>query len=73
MHPVKETLDTYGHLWPDSDDDTREAIETTLRPIISGPSLVRESVESPSLNSAYVSQGQLQSQVRAVVTGASNA
>jgi hypothetical protein len=22
-----ETLDTYGHLWPDSDDQTREAVD----------------------------------------------
>ena len=25
-----ETLDTYSHLWPDSDDRTREAIDTVL-------------------------------------------
>ena len=25
-----ETLDTYGHLWPDSEDRTREAIETAF-------------------------------------------
>ena len=25
-----ETLDTYGHLWPDSDDSTREAIDAVL-------------------------------------------
>jgi hypothetical protein len=25
-----ETLDTYAHLWPDSDDRTREAIDSTL-------------------------------------------
>lgn len=26
-----ETLDTYAHLWPDSDDDTRRAVERALR------------------------------------------
>ncbi len=26
-----ETLDTYSHLWPDSDDRTREAIDSVLR------------------------------------------
>ncbi len=25
-----ETLDTYSHLWPDSDDRTREAIDEVL-------------------------------------------
>ena len=25
-----ETLDTYSHLWPDSDDRTREAIDSVL-------------------------------------------
>jgi len=25
-----ETLDTYSHLWPDSDDRTREAVEDVL-------------------------------------------
>jgi len=25
-----ETLNTYAHLWPDSDDRTREAIESVL-------------------------------------------
>jgi hypothetical protein len=25
-----ETLNTYSHLWPDSDDRTREAIDTAL-------------------------------------------
>jgi integrase len=28
-----ETLDTYAHLWPDSEDRTRAAIDTVLRPI----------------------------------------
>jgi len=25
-----ETLDTYGHLWPDSDDETRDAVDHVL-------------------------------------------
>jgi integrase len=25
-----ETLDTYSHLWPDSDDKTREAVDAYL-------------------------------------------
>ena len=29
-----ETLDTYSHLWPDSDDRTRDAIDSVLpRPV----------------------------------------
>ncbi len=27
---ASETLDTYSHLWPDSDDQTREAIDSVL-------------------------------------------
>ena len=27
---AKTTLDTYGHLWPDSDDSTRAAIEGVI-------------------------------------------
>jgi integrase len=27
-----ETLDTYSHLWPDSEDRTREAIDSVLGP-----------------------------------------
>ncbi len=27
---AKTTLDTYGHLWPDSDDSTRAAVEAVL-------------------------------------------
>jgi integrase len=27
---AKETLDTYGHLWPDSDDETRDAVDLVL-------------------------------------------
>ena len=27
-----ETLDTYSHLWPDSDDRTRAAVDAVLAP-----------------------------------------
>lgn len=27
---ARETLDTYGHLWPDSDDLTRQAVGSAL-------------------------------------------
>ena len=27
---AKTTLDTYGHLWPDSDDSTRAAVDVVL-------------------------------------------
>ena len=27
-----ETLDTYSHLWPDSDERTRDAVDLVLRP-----------------------------------------
>jgi integrase len=27
---ARTTLDTYGHLWPDSDDSTRAAIEAVM-------------------------------------------
>lgn len=37
---ASETLDTYGHLWADSDDRTRDAIDTVL-------SVRAESAESP--------------------------
>ena len=30
------TLDTYGHLWPDSEDQTRDAIDAELVPAIEG-------------------------------------
>ena len=31
-HPsASETLDTYGHLWPDNDERTRAAIDGVLR------------------------------------------
>jgi len=32
---ASETLDTYGHLWPDSEDRTRDAVEAVLRPRVS--------------------------------------
>lgn len=28
---AEETLNTYSHLWPDSDDRTRDAIDAALR------------------------------------------
>ena len=28
-----ETLDTYSHLWPDSDDETRDAVDSVLNAI----------------------------------------
>jgi len=33
-----ETLDTYSHLWPDSDDRTREAIDEVLGGALVPPS-----------------------------------
>ncbi len=30
QQPAMETLDTYGHLWPDSDDETRDAVDLVL-------------------------------------------
>lgn len=36
-----ETLDTYSHLWPDSDDRTREAIDSVLGHGRAGPITVR--------------------------------
>jgi integrase len=32
-----ETLDTYSHLWPDSDDRTREAVDAYLAPTTDQP------------------------------------
>jgi len=29
-HASAETLDTYSHLWPDSDDRTRAAVDSVL-------------------------------------------
>jgi integrase len=34
-----ETLDTYSHLWPDSEDRTREAVDEVLGRAASGPSV----------------------------------
>jgi hypothetical protein len=34
-----ETLDTYSHLWPDSDDRTREAVDSVLAPAPACPCL----------------------------------
>ena len=31
-----ETLDTYGHLWPDSDDETRVAVDHVLGALAAG-------------------------------------
>ena len=31
-----ETLDTYGHLWPDSDDETRAAVDHVLAGVAVG-------------------------------------
>lgn len=36
---ASETLDTYSHLWPDSDDRTREAVDDVLGPEYTDPSL----------------------------------
>lgn len=36
-----ETLDTYSHLWPDSDDRTREAVDGTLGLLRAEPSVAR--------------------------------
>ncbi len=32
-----ETLDTYGHLWPDSDDETRRAVDHVLSSLLDAP------------------------------------
>ncbi|MGH3635614.1 MAG: tyrosine-type recombinase/integrase, partial [Mycobacterium sp.] len=48
---AQETLDTYGHLWPDDEEDSRTAVQEVLGPIVGGvstsPSQVRESVSGP--------------------------
>jgi integrase len=36
-----ETLDTYSHLWPDSEDRTRDAVDSVLGPAACGPTVVR--------------------------------
>jgi integrase len=35
-----ETLDTYGHLWPDSDDETRDAVDHVLASLAAAGSAV---------------------------------
>ena len=30
LDAATETLNTYGHLWPDSEDDTRRAVDAVL-------------------------------------------
>ena len=30
-----ETLDTYSHLWPDSDEETRQAVDLALDALVS--------------------------------------
>jgi integrase len=37
-----ETLDTYGHLWPDSEDATRAAVERHLGKALARPRRVTE-------------------------------
>jgi integrase len=32
-----ETLDTYGHLWPDSEDQTRKAVDEALGGLAASP------------------------------------
>jgi integrase len=32
-----ETLDTYSHLWPDSDDRTRDAVDSVLGALADSP------------------------------------
>lgn len=58
------TLNTYGHLWPDTEEDSRTAVETVLGPIISGaavsPSQVRESAKSPPAQRIISSQNKRQ-------------
>jgi hypothetical protein len=41
-----ETLDTYGHLWPDSEDRTRSAIEAAFGRTVF--SLIEDSVRTDS-------------------------
>jgi integrase len=40
-----ETLDTYSHLWPDSEDRTRAAVDSAFAPLVSR----RERQESDGL------------------------
>jgi integrase len=48
-----ETLDTYSHLWPDSEDRTRDAVDDVLGQVSGGPSVAR------SLGRSRVSAGQV--------------
>jgi hypothetical protein len=53
---VAETLDTYSHLWPDSDDRTREAIDSVLGgPVRADPDSgsCELSVDASPLGSAF--------------------
>ena len=47
---ASETLDTYSHLWPDSDDQTREAIDSVLG---TEPEILADSVRTESGPKAY--------------------
>jgi integrase len=40
-----ETLDTYSHLWPDSDDRTREAVDLVLADFLADSLRTRASGE----------------------------
>ncbi|HTT91629.1 MAG TPA: site-specific integrase [Acidimicrobiales bacterium] len=40
-----ETLDTYGHLWPDSDDETRDAVDRVLATLGSSDQLAEISAK----------------------------
>jgi integrase len=48
---AKTTLDTYSHLWPDSDESTRAAVERVMGPMINKTAdplrTVDESAEGP--------------------------
>ena len=37
-----ETLDTYSHLWPDSEDRTRQAVDSVLGTVSRGPSVAQQ-------------------------------
>lgn len=39
---ASETLDTYAHLWPETEDDTRKAIEVALATEVAAPLVGRE-------------------------------
>lgn len=43
---AKTTLDTYGHLWPDSDDSTRAAINSVITARDTGASATAESLRN---------------------------